>query len=481
MLRSLTAVWVAFLAVHAWLAYVGVVLIPQKAFWDLELYRYWMWLGVHEGQWPVLSGDWVYPVGAIGPMLAAAATGQWTGPEYAVTWSVLVTALDAAALGVLLHAPRLARPAGTGGRRPHEPRTTTGAWWWIGFLALLGPIAMGRLDAVVAPLVVVALAVTLRHPRVSSVLLTVAAWIKVAPGALLLAVVVAVRRPWRDVVLPAAVVSVVVVGAVLALGGGAHVASFLGEQEDRGLQIEAVGATPWVLVGVFSDTVRRHLNEPIVTWEVSGPGTAGAADALGALFFVGLAACAALLWWRRRHLGDRFWEDAVAQRELVVRGALLLVLATIVFNKVGSPQYVGWLAPPVAVALALRLPGWRTTAWTVAGVAAATQVVFPWGYDQILGGGLLVTAVLAARNVALVVLLVTTARALLRPPAHDLPPAAGDAPGAGAPTTADATAATGGPSAPAGGSGELATPAPAGATGPRTPQTAPLHEASDAV
>lgn len=481
MLRSLTAVWVAFLAVHAWLAYVGVVLIPQKAFWDLELYRYWMWLGVHEGQWPVLSGDWVYPVGAIGPMLAAAATGQWTGPEYAVTWSVLVTALDAAALGVLLHAPRLARPAGTGGRRPHEPRTTTGAWWWIGFLALLGPIAMGRLDAVVAPLVVVALAVTLRHPRVSSVLLTVAAWIKVAPGALLLAVVVAVRRPWRDVVLPAAVVSVVVVGAVLALGGGAHVASFLGEQEDRGLQIEAVGATPWVLVGVFSDTVRRHLNEPIVTWEVSGPGTAGAADALGALFFVGLAACAALLWWRRRHLGDRFWEDAVAQRELVVRGALLLVLATIVFNKVGSPQYVGWLAPPVAVALALRLPGWRTTAWTVAGVAAATQVVFPWGYDQILGGGLLVTAVLAARNVALVVLLVTTARALLRPPAHDLPPAAGDAPGAGAPTTADATAATGGPSAPTGGSGELATPAPAGATGPRTPQTAPLHEASDAV
>lgn len=421
MLRSLTAVWVAFVAVHAWLAYVGVVLIPQKAFWDLELYRYWMWLGVHEAQWPVLSGDWVYPAGAIVPMLAAAVTGRWTGPDYAVTWTVLVTVLDAVALGVLLHAPRLARPVG-GGRRPHEPRSTAGAWWWIGFLLLLGPIAMGRLDAVVAPLVVVALAVTLRHPRVSSVLLTAAAWVKVAPGALLLAVVVAVRRPWRDVVVPAALVSVGVVTAVVVGGGGAHVASFLGEQGDRGLQIEAVGATPWVLVGVWSDAVERYLNQPLVTWEVRGPGTAVAADALGALFFVGLAACAALLWWRRRHLGPRFWEDAVAQRELVVRGALLLVLATIVFNKVGSPQYVGWLAPPVAVALALRLPGWRVTAWTVAGVAAATQVVFPWGYDDVLGGGLLVTSVLAARNVALVVLLVLTARALVVPPAHDLPP-----------------------------------------------------------
>ncbi|GCE76836.1 hypothetical protein [Cellulomonas biazotea] len=378
-----------------------------------------MWLGLHEGQWPVLSGDWVYPAGAIVPMLAAAVGGTAGGSGYAVAWSLLVTALDAVALGVLLHAPRLARPAGWAGRgHPHEPRTTAGAWWWIAFLALLGPIAMGRLDAVVAPVVVVALAVTLRHPRVSSVLLTAAAWVKVAPGALLLAVVVAARRPWRDVVLPAAVVCVVVVGAVLVGGGGAHVASFLGEQEDRGLQVEAVGATPWVVAGPWSDAVEVYLNQPIVTWEVRGPGTDGAADALGLLFFVGLAACAALLVWRRRHLGAGFWSDAVAQRELVVRGAMLLVLATIVFNKVGSPQYVGWLAPPVAVALALRLPGWRTTAWTVLGVAAATQVVFPWGYDGVVAAEPFVSLVLAARNVALVVLLVLTARALLRPPAH---------------------------------------------------------------
>ena len=68
---------------HAWLAFVGLVMIPQKAFWDLELYRYWMWLGLHEGQWPVLSGDWVYPAGAILPMLAAAPGGTGEGSQYA--------------------------------------------------------------------------------------------------------------------------------------------------------------------------------------------------------------------------------------------------------------------------------------------------------------------------------------------------------------------------------------------------------------
>ncbi|WP_239070244.1 hypothetical protein [Cellulomonas chitinilytica] len=408
----------AFLLVHGWLMYVGVVLIPERAFWDLGLYRYWMYLGIHDGQWPVLSGSWVYPAGAVVPMLVAGVGGVTAGSGYMWAWSLMVTALDAAALGVLLHAPRIARPVGAQdhprGHHLHEPRTTAGAWWWIGFLLLLGPIAMGRLDAVVAPVVVVALAVTLRHPKVSSALLTAAAWVKVAPGALLLAVVVAVRRPWRDVVVPAALVSIGILAAVAVGGGTSHVASFLLEQGERGLQVESPGATPWLVAGLWSDDVVRWLNEPIVTWEIRGPGTVVAADVLGTLFPLGLVAAGGLLWWCRRRAGEGFWTDPVAQRELVVRGAMLLTLTMLVLNKVGSPQYMGWLAPPVAVALALRLPGWRTTAWWTLGVAAATQVVFPWGYDEVLNAGPGVTLVLAARNVALVVLTVVTVRALLR-------------------------------------------------------------------
>ena len=46
-----------------------------------------------------------------------------------------------------------------------------------------------------------------------------------------------------------------------------------------------------------------------------------------------------------------------------------------------------WLAPPVAVALALRLPGWKVTAWITLGVAGATQIVFPWLYSEIIQQG----------------------------------------------------------------------------------------------
>ena len=376
-----------------------------------------MWLGLNEGQWPVLSGSWVYPAGAIVPMLAAAVGGS--GRRLGVPDG----------LGADDHRARRGRDSPfllytRRPDRPQEPPTVAGAWWWLAFLVLLGPVAMGRLDAVVAPVVVVALSIALNHPRITSALLTAAAWVKVAPGALLIALFVAVRRPWRSVVVPAAIVSVVVVGTVAALGGMPHVASFLTEQEERGLQIESPGATPWLVAGLFSSSITRYLNQPIVTWEIKGPGTQGAADVLGALFFVALGAAALLLWWRREQLGAAMWSGGIARTELLVRGAMLLTLAMLVFNKVGSPQYIGWLAPPVAVALALRLPGWRTTAWLVLGTAGATQVVFPWFYAEVVSGGTGATLTLAARNVALVVLLVHTVIALVRPlPTDDQPDA----------------------------------------------------------
>ena len=100
---------------HGWIAYVGTVLIPARAFWDLDLYRWWMWQGLHQGVWPVLDGDWVYPAGAVVPMLLPALVDAVGTQPYAVAWSALITLLDAVAGVVLL---RFAgRPARDGAAR----------------------------------------------------------------------------------------------------------------------------------------------------------------------------------------------------------------------------------------------------------------------------------------------------------------------------------------------------------------------------
>lgn len=390
--------WTAFLLVHLWLAVLGVWLIPQKAFWDLDLYRYWMWLGVHGFGWPGIDTSWVYPIGATVPMLAAGFGGLAIGHGYALAWSIMVTVLDVLAMAMLLR----------------RDRGQVGGWWWTGFLLLLGPIAMGRLDAIVVPLVIAALLWSMDRPAVASALLTIGAWIKVAPGALLVPLFWGAHKPWRDVVAPAAGVSAIVMGTAIGFGGQGHVLSFLLEQGQRGLQIEAPGATPWVLAALFTTSIKRVLNAQIVTWELLGPGTQKMADLLGLLLPIAAAAAIALLWWKRERVGLALWADRKKRGELVVRGAMLMTLVLLVFNKVGSPQYMTWLAAPVAVALVLGLPGWGTTAKWVLGVGAATQLVFPWEYTEITGGGLGVTLVLAARNLALIGLLVHTARELFR-------------------------------------------------------------------
>jgi hypothetical protein len=182
------------------------------------------------------------------------------------------------------------------------------------------------------------------------------------------------------------------------------------------MQIEAPAATPWLVWGLWSSDVTRFLDREIITYEITGPGLHVAVDVLGWLLPLALLASVGLLWWRRERVGQGLWSDERADVELLTRGSMLMVLVLLVFNKVGSPQYMGWLAAPVAVALALRLPRWRATALTTLGIGLATQIVFPWGYDEVVGGGPGVTLVLAARNLALVVLLVVTVRELLRAP-----------------------------------------------------------------
>ncbi|UZN02904.1 glycosyltransferase 87 family protein [Cellulomonas sp. S1-8] len=394
-------VWLAFLLAHAWVAHVGLV-VWEWTLGDLGMYRWWAYMAFIDGHWPVLDYEWVYPAGAIVPMVVAGFAGLADGGQYYLAWLVLVSVLDAVAVALLL-------------RRPHG---RVAALWFVAFIALLGPAGLGRLDGLVAPLTVVALLVALSRPRLSAALLTAGAWIKVAPGAAVLPLVLAVRRPVRDVVVPALAVCVVVVGTVVARGGGADLLSFVTAQRQRDLQIESILGTPFMVAGIWSDQVVRTYDDQIFTFEISAPGARAVAEAATPALLVAVLAVTALLWWVRRRAGERFWTDSAMRADFVVRGGLALTLVLLVINKVGSPQFVAWLAPAVAVALALGLPRWRVTAWGVLVVAGATQLTYPWTYNALVDDAAPgPTLLLAGRNLAVVALLVVVVRQLVRRPA----------------------------------------------------------------
>jgi hypothetical protein len=392
--RRRLALWPAFLIVHLWLGAANVI-GNEHPLGDVTLvYKFWVQLGLDSHYWVGIDGAWVYPIVAIVPMLLAWAFGP---DAYAFTWLALVTVLDAVAFGYLV------------GWRG-SVRNGRIAWWWLGFLFLLGPIALARIDTVTVPLAIVGVLFLASRPRAAGAILAVAAWMKVWPGALILAAVIASRQRWR-ILLSAVTASLVIVAAALAVGGGPNLVSFVGQQTGRGLQIEAPVSTPW-LWQAFAGTPQTavYYDTALLTFQVTGRGVAAIAEwmtplVLLATLAIVLAAVLAL-------------HDGASATGVLPVLALAIVTAVIAFNKVGSPQYIAWLAVPVILGLATaaagRGPSFRVPAIITAALAALTQLVFPILYDALLALDPLALVVLTVRNLLLFLLLGWAVQSLVR-------------------------------------------------------------------
>ena len=393
-------VWAAFVLVHLWLGLVNLY-SPSAPLGDVSVvYRFWMDQAM-QGTWVGIDTAWVYPIVALVPMLVSLLFGA---DQYASTWLSMVMILNAVAFGFV-----------TGWGRSRE-RVLLG-WWWVGFLLLLGPIALGRIDSVTVPIAMVGVLVVATRPRVATVLLSIATWIKIWPAAILLAMVIAMRER-RRVILTAAIVSAGVVAIALVLGSGQNVLSFITQQSDRGLQIEAPVSTIWLwraLAGEYGTYVYYDMG--ILTYQVDGDGTALAASIMTPMLVVVVALVALL--------GVRSLRRGAQPADLLPALSLALVTAFIAINKVGSPQFVSWLAVPIVLGIATRMAGtgrsFRSPAAIVLVLAALTQLVYPYLYNELLMLNPLMIIALTARNVLYFVLLGWAIHAVVTAPIESEP------------------------------------------------------------
>jgi putative ABC transport system ATP-binding protein len=92
---SAVSLWLAFAAVHLWLGYLNLY-GPGLPMGDVTyVYLFWVERGLTAGEWVGLDTEWVYPVLALVPMLAA----YVFGPDlYATTWLTIIMSLNAVAL-----------------------------------------------------------------------------------------------------------------------------------------------------------------------------------------------------------------------------------------------------------------------------------------------------------------------------------------------------------------------------------------------
>ena len=298
------------------------------------------------------------------------------------------------------------------------------AVYWTVFLAFIGPLVWCRIDLIPACLVTWSLLLARRWPGAGGAALALGAGAKFWP-ALLLGPLLGGRdeaaRWARGFLLTGVVLGI----ASLVINGWTRTVSPLTWQSARGLQIESISATwlMWRHTQTSGLTVRytQHL-----AYELSGPGVTGWLHVSTGLMVAAILLAGAIAWLtvrsapgvRDRRTHEPRPPDDLAWAQLL--GVLAITSAIIVANKSFSPQYLMWLAGPLALLAGstthpdrrTRVASWGLLGWAV---ALLTQVVYPLGYDALIAnpGGTAVTGLLIARNIGMIVLAVTTAGAAL--------------------------------------------------------------------
>ncbi|MBC7442297.1 MAG: DUF2029 domain-containing protein [Ramlibacter sp.] len=388
-LQQLRTLRIGFLTLHGIFFFTLLpTILTGRVLGDLPLYRIWAGLGLNHQVWQGISAEWVYPIGALLPITLAGLGGPLV---YQLVWFLMTALLNGVAVAVLTG----------GGRRSSGYKA---AWLWLLFSFLLSPVGLLRLEGLTAPLVIAGLVLLATRPALAGVLLSAATWIKVWPAAVLLAAV-AVSRRRITVVLAGAAVTAAVTAFVWLMGGLKFLTGFVTMQSDRALQLEAPVTTPWVwLAAMGHHRTAIYENLAISTREVTGPGTAAVAALMTPVMFAAVLGIFVLVVLARRRT-----QDAPA---LLLIGALALVSAFVVFNKVGSPQYMLWIAPIVTVGVAQDWWRWRVPAYLTVLIALLTTLIFPIFYLPLIDGDPFAVLLLTGRNLLLLVLFGWSVRVL---------------------------------------------------------------------
>lgn len=352
---------------------------------DVLLYGYW--LQMMEAGDPIygIQQNFVYPYLALAPMIIAKLIGGGAG--ILLGWSVLVAALNLIATGALVKWGRGSAASFAAG------------WAWVLYLAVLGPAGVARIDAIAASVAVIGL-VAFANGRTGAALVafTLGAWVKIWPIALAAAAFFADKSKRVMMNSIAYTLSAIVLFGLFA-GGTMSMLSFVVTQGSRGIQIESPMAMPWIWAAKFGvPDVGIYYDREIITNQVYGALVTEVSN-LSTFVLLGAILITVALAWRAAKAGaDR--------NQIFTMTALTAVLDLIVFNKVGSPQFMSWLALPLIALIYFQIQKSWFAVTSIFVIGLMTNLVYPVFYMDLMGLGDVSVALLTVRNVLLIALLV---------------------------------------------------------------------------
>ncbi|MBP6043339.1 MAG: DUF2029 domain-containing protein [Rhodoluna sp.] len=385
--ESIWLLLIAGLFAHLWLIYTGLRGIGTPMGDILYAYQPWVQFMIDSQKLLGINVDWVYPYPAMIPMWASILINP---NDFQAGWLTLITAVDLLLIAMI---------ANFGKSDENTAARFGAAWFWLFFLVALGPVSISRVDAFsVAVAMFGVLALANRKLNASTAWFTIGVSMKIWPAAILVVAMAASKYRAR-ILLAAAATGGIVIAIGLLLGGNLSLFSFLTNQADRGIQIESVIAAPFIwsgIVGLSNNEI--YYDNLMMTFQVAGDAVSLVAGLMSIAMAVAIA-ITAFLAWRAAKAGAGF-------REILPIAVLTATLDLIVFNKVGSPQFVTWLAVAIILGIFYQAHEWRLPMFAVVAIALLTNLVYPVFYDEVLKGNPAAFALLTLRNLVYVGLLI---------------------------------------------------------------------------
>lgn len=388
---SRAALWGCWLATRL----IGLLIIVdrfpyprrEEILGDPAIYAEWAQI-LAAGSFPE-DVRWQYPPLAAPVMLLP----HWLGGDYTTTFALIALVADLAVMWLLTRSRHAGSPAG--------------AWLWTVGIVALGPMSYVRYDLIVTVAAVAAL-LAVHRARLFGALAALGTLLKAWP-VLLLAALPRTRRSLHALAAFALTCGTVLLAFALTRGKASW--SFLDAQAGRGLECEALAATPF-MVGRLDG----HWNGAIVyqygSMELVGPHVARIAGVLPYLTVAALSVIAFLVWRGSNRPWEASWGCDIA---------FAAVLAAVATSRVLSPQYFLWLLGLGAVCLAHRRTRQRPAVLLILVAAALSQFLYPINWPGLMAAEPLESWTLAIRNALVSIAAVWSIVVLAKGPAATPP------------------------------------------------------------
>jgi len=374
--------------------FITLVLPYPEGKWlkgDVDLYNFWA-KSLVKGIFPIDDSMWQYP-----PLAGVVfAIPQWLFGNALTGFIVFMIVIDLLILITLLI---------TGlNRFKINPSSTSlnglsGAWFWVLWPILMGPLALTRFDVVptlFALLALIAMSNKKIRPYLSGFLLGIGALVKLWP---MLLFVIYPKKLMMKV--SASFLSTLVMVILFMSTWSVGFSNFFNNQTSRGLQVESIAATPFVLAKLFGANVEYPFRYGSLEVQASFATEIGF---LLNLFTLIVFIILYILNYRNKLNNLNLFDKA-----------LVIVMISIALSRVFSPQFWVWLGGLAALALINKKTKLKKVIVLLSISAFLTQLLYPGQYVQLLSGEFFATLLQLTRVTLFVWALALGTKLLFKP------------------------------------------------------------------